>query len=116
LSPAAAYLVTVTATFLLFNLALFLGSGYYLVSHGVDYVAWPRLRPLTDTINYSGKGYFSGRHGRGFAASGGHKVGGKNKRLEVAHSVDLGAKGEKEKDMEIGQAAAAAAPGKKRVD
>lgn len=99
---------------MLSNLLLFLASGYYLVSHGVDYVAWPRLRPLTDTINYSGKGYFSGRHGRGFAASGGHKIGGKHKRLEVAHTSDV--KGEKEKDMEIGQAAAAAAPGKKRVD
>lgn len=77
--------------------------------HGIDYVAWPRLRPLTETINYSGKGHFSGRRGRGFAASGGGQIGGKNKQLAVqTHSDKV------EKDMETGHTAAL--PGKKRVD
>lgn len=83
------------------------GSMYYLVQHGIDYVAWPRLNPLTDTIHYSGKGTFSGRHGRGFAASGGGKI--KGGRLEVKESGD--------KDMEMAhQVTAASAPGKKRLD
>lgn len=93
----------------MFNFLLLSGSFYYLVQHGIDYVAWPRLQPLTDTINYSGKGFFSGKHGRGFAAGGGGKIGGKHKRLEVKETGD--------KDMEMAhQTTAASAPGKKRLD
>lgn len=80
---------------LLVSFVLLALTAYYLVSHGVDYVAWPRLNPLTETINYSGKGYESGSHGRGWRA--------------VKKTV---AKGLKEKpdggEMELGQ--------KKRVD
>ena len=75
-------------------------AGYYLVAHGIDYVAWPRLQPLTDTINYSGKGFFSGQHGRGFAASGGRKVGGKHKQLmTIQHGGNSNEKGDADMEM-----------------
>ena len=33
--------------------------------HGIQYVSWPRLIPLTDVIYYNGPGYRSARHGMG---------------------------------------------------
>ncbi len=41
-------------------------STIFMFIHGLDYVAWPRLVPLTETIHYSGPGFRSGRHGTGF--------------------------------------------------
>lgn len=89
--------------FAVLDLLTFTASGYYLIAHGVDYVAWPRLSPLTDTINYSGKGYFSGKRGRGFAGSHASTMGGKHKQLAVATHNEKG-----ERDIETA--------GKKRVD
>ncbi|CAD6582654.1 MAG: hypothetical protein CYPHOPRED_002091 [Cyphobasidiales sp. Tagirdzhanova-0007] len=98
-------------TIFLLSVLVEAGSGYYLVAHGVDYVAWPRLQPLTDTINYQGKGFSSGRHGRGFAAGGNHK-------LSQLAAQGGGEKGEK--DMEMAHAhpvaGGGAVAGKKRVD
>lgn len=37
----------------------------FIVIHGIDYVAWPRLNPPTDVIYYTGPGYRSGHHGKG---------------------------------------------------
>ena len=37
----------------------------YVSTHGIDYVSWPRLNSLQEVISYSGKGFESGRHGRG---------------------------------------------------
>ncbi|KAF9535466.1 inositol/phosphatidylinositol phosphatase [Crepidotus variabilis] len=42
----------------------------FMVVHGVDYVAWPRLNPLTEIIYYNGPGFRSAHHGKG--------LGGKN--------------------------------------
>lgn len=37
----------------------------YTVSHGVDYVSWPKLnRDYESFLAYDGAGYESGRHGR----------------------------------------------------
>jgi len=47
-------------------LALVVLSTVFIFIHGLDYVAWPRLIPLTETIHYSGAGFRSGRHGTGF--------------------------------------------------
>jgi hypothetical protein len=33
--------------------------------NGVDYVSWPRLIPLTDEIEYTGRGSTSTKRGRG---------------------------------------------------
>jgi len=41
-------------------------STIFMFIHGLDYVAWPRLLPLTETIHYSGPGFRSGYHGTGF--------------------------------------------------
>ncbi|KIY51304.1 hypothetical protein FISHEDRAFT_64308 [Fistulina hepatica ATCC 64428] len=41
----------------------------YIVLHGISYVSWPRLIPLNDLIYYTGPGYRSGRHGKGFKTS-----------------------------------------------
>jgi len=41
-------------------------STIFMFIHGLDYVAWPRLIPLTETIHYSGPGFRSGYHGTGF--------------------------------------------------
>jgi hypothetical protein len=34
--------------------------------NGIDYVSWPRLIPPTDIIYYTGPGFRSGHHGKGF--------------------------------------------------
>ena len=37
----------------------------YAVAHGVEYVAWPKLNKDYEAfLEYDGKGYESGRHGR----------------------------------------------------
>ena len=46
--------------FALFGLAMI-----FMIIHGIDYVSWPRLNPLTDIIYYTGPGYRSGHHGKG---------------------------------------------------
>jgi len=46
--------------FFLFALAL-----TFMIIHGVDYVAWPHLVPLSDIIYYNGPGYRSGHNGKG---------------------------------------------------
>ncbi|KAG6883357.1 hypothetical protein C0992_008940, partial [Termitomyces sp. T32_za158] len=37
----------------------------FMFVHGIDYVSWPRLIPLTDVIYYNGPGFRSGNHGKG---------------------------------------------------
>ena len=37
----------------------------FIFVHGIDYVNWPRLQPLTDIIYYDGPGYRAHRHGMG---------------------------------------------------
>ncbi|KDR84844.1 hypothetical protein GALMADRAFT_107223 [Galerina marginata CBS 339.88] len=46
--------------FTLFSVAM-----VFIMVHGIDYVAWPRLNPPTDIIYYNGPGYRSGHHGKG---------------------------------------------------
>ena len=46
--------------FMLLSVALI-----FMLLHGIDYVAWPRLIPPTDIIYYSGPGYRSGHNGKG---------------------------------------------------
>ncbi|KAI0274857.1 SacI homology domain-containing protein [Gloeopeniophorella convolvens] len=41
-------------------------SAVFVYFHGIDYVAWPRLLPVTDIIHYDGPGFRSGHHGTGF--------------------------------------------------
>lgn len=41
------------------------GLLYFIFSHGIDYVAWPRLNSLSGTILFKGRGHVSGRNGRG---------------------------------------------------
>lgn len=45
--------------------SLFAVAAVFILIHGVEYVSWPRLNPLTDIIYYSGPGYRSGHHGKG---------------------------------------------------
>lgn len=33
--------------------------------HGIEYVSWPRLNPLTDLIYYNGPGFRSAHNGMG---------------------------------------------------
>lgn len=44
---------------------LFIIALLFIGVHGIAYVSWPRLVPLTDLINYSGPGYIGKRRGRG---------------------------------------------------
>jgi hypothetical protein len=37
----------------------------FMFIHGIEYVSWPRLNPLTDFIYYNGPGFRSARHGMG---------------------------------------------------
>lgn len=34
--------------------------------HGIEYVNWPRLLPLSDIVHYDGPGFRSGHNGKGF--------------------------------------------------
>ncbi|TFY53114.1 hypothetical protein EVJ58_g9634 [Rhodofomes roseus] len=38
----------------------------FIFAHGIEYVNWPRLIPLTHIINYNGPGFRSGQRGKGF--------------------------------------------------
>ena len=37
----------------------------FIFIHGIEYVSWPRLQPLTDVIYYEGPGFRSAHHGKG---------------------------------------------------
>lgn len=37
----------------------------FILTHGIDYVSWPRLISLSSIINYNGPGYRGGNHGKG---------------------------------------------------
>ncbi|KAI0322321.1 SacI homology domain-containing protein [Amylostereum chailletii] len=45
--------------------SVFGSSLAFIFVYGIDYVAWPRLLPPTDTINYNGAGFRSGQKGKG---------------------------------------------------
>ncbi|KAF9056681.1 inositol/phosphatidylinositol phosphatase [Panaeolus papilionaceus] len=45
--------------------ALFSIAMTFMFINGVDYVAWPKLNPMTDIIYYNGPGYRSAHHGKG---------------------------------------------------
>ena len=38
----------------------------FIFAHGIEYVNWPRLVPLTHIINYDGPGFRGGQRGKGF--------------------------------------------------
>lgn len=38
----------------------------FIIVHGIEYVNWPRLLPLSDIVFYDGPGFRSGNHGKGF--------------------------------------------------
>lgn len=42
----------------------------FILIHGIDYVAWPRLNPPTETIYYTGPGFRSAHNGKGIKGSG----------------------------------------------
>lgn len=42
----------------------------FIFAHGMEYVAWPRLNPLTDVINYDGPGLRAKGKGRGVGLPG----------------------------------------------
>jgi len=44
---------------------LFAVAMVFILIHGIEYVAWPRLNPPTDIVYYNGPGYRSGHHGKG---------------------------------------------------
>jgi hypothetical protein len=50
--------------FLLWFILLAITITFILV-HGIDYVAWPKLNPPTEAIHYQGPGFRSGHHGKG---------------------------------------------------
>ncbi|KAJ7169488.1 SacI homology domain-containing protein [Mycena filopes] len=45
----------------------------FITIHGIDYVSWPRLIPSTEYIYYTGPGFRSGHHGKGFGGDAGPK-------------------------------------------
>lgn len=46
----------------------------FIVIHGIDYVSWPRLVPSTDYIYYTGPGFRSAHHGKGFGTENAPKT------------------------------------------
>jgi len=74
----------------------------YILGHGVEYVAWPRLNPPT-FLMYEGPGYRSGNNGKGFKipfnldrrlVKGGIRIGGVYSNLSRGYS--------KMEEMELG--------------
>jgi hypothetical protein len=59
--------------FLLWLSAVVLCSVFILV-HGIFYVTWPRLAPLSDLIEYDGPGVFTTKRGRGIVLNGHRKA------------------------------------------
>jgi phosphatidylinositol 4-phosphatase len=51
--------------FLLWFMLVVLSLAFIFV-HGIEYVNWPRLLPLSDIIHYDGPGFRSGNKGKGF--------------------------------------------------
>lgn len=99
------------------DVLVLLGAMYYITAHGVDYVAWPRLQPLSDTINYAGKGYSSGRRGRGFASSAGKTFKPLHKQVQNSgHSLDHGRDMELAHPVQSSNSANAITSSKKRLD
>ena len=41
----------------------------FIFIHGIEYVSWPRLIPLTNIIYYAGPGYRSAHHGKGIGGT-----------------------------------------------
>jgi phosphatidylinositol 4-phosphatase len=37
----------------------------FIFIHGIEYVNWPRLLPLSDIVHYDGPGFRSGHNGKG---------------------------------------------------
>lgn len=91
------------------------GLLYFIFSHGIDYVAWPRLNSLSSTILFRGRGHVSGRNGRGpWAYHSNLKAGTLSSTSEGKGSLQgVGAPGvttsTQQRDWESGQS-------KKRVD
>ncbi|KAF9015025.1 inositol/phosphatidylinositol phosphatase [Cyathus striatus] len=55
----------------------------FMLIHGIDFVVWPKLIPMTDIIYYKGDGFRSARHGMGLKLSsvrGAEKVELENRR------------------------------------
>ncbi|KAF9481724.1 inositol/phosphatidylinositol phosphatase [Pholiota conissans] len=77
--------------FTLFGMAML-----FILLHGIEYVSWPRLNPLTDIIYYNGPGFRSGHHGKGLGGKDGSSwkksrmtpVG--SKRPALVEEVELG--------------------------
>jgi hypothetical protein len=61
-------------------------STVFIFIHGLDYVAWPRLLPVTEAIHYNGPGFRSGRHGTGFGLDLGKLKSGANAQW-VTHGI-----------------------------
>lgn len=76
-TPCAEYLAPPTRVALF---ALVVGglSAHSIAQHGIDYVAQPRLarKALDEVLAYEGKGFESGRRGRGAVSAGKVKTGG----------------------------------------
>lgn len=51
--------------YFMFWFSLLTAALMFMFIHGIDYVSWPRLIPLTDVIYYNGPGFRSGDHGKG---------------------------------------------------
>jgi hypothetical protein len=67
----------------------------FIIIHGIDYVSWPRLIPLTDIIYYNGPGFRSGHHGKGLGGVDGpswnkSKLLASAKRPAMVDEVELG--------------------------
>ncbi|KAF9458360.1 inositol/phosphatidylinositol phosphatase [Collybia nuda] len=66
--------------YFIFWFSLFTVALLFILFHGIDYVSWPRLLPLTDVIFYSGPGFRSAHNGKGFKGGQGQTALGKQNR------------------------------------
>ncbi|KAI0828341.1 SacI homology domain-containing protein [Trametes gibbosa] len=97
--PRAPYILSFSLFMICAGLTLPRTSGtllllyYFLLCvhlpHGIDYVNWPRLQPLTDIIYYDGPGFRSARKGTGLGLPALENRRVKSKRLE---EIEMGTK------------------------
>ena len=73
----------------------------FIFIHGIDYVNWPRLQPLTDIIYYDGPGFRSARKGMGIGLPALQKIT-EGAALGLAEQQHRRAKSKRLEEIEMG--------------
>ena len=73
-------------------------SVVFIFIHGIEYVNWPKLLPLSDIVHYDGPGFRSGHNGKGMGipaldSRSASRVAAQHKRaLSKLEEIEMGTK------------------------